>query len=192
MHRRALHVRLAQFGEGLVLPDLGFGFVARLLLGVVADHRDGLGHVADLVAAVCTGDDHIEMAFGHLVHRAIQPGHRPRYAEERKSARPDQHQNDGAAEPERHLTGAPHLVADIRRTFRHRLLRDRHRGAQQFGDCIGGRDGLLPADLVLQEVGFDDFIGQGDDLSHQRTERIDRILQWLVLRQIARLLQGLG
>jgi hypothetical protein len=63
-----VHIGLAQLGSDLVLPDFGFGFLACLLLGILSDHGDRLGNIADLIAAICTRNNHVEFACGHLAH----------------------------------------------------------------------------------------------------------------------------
>ena len=97
------HVRLALLRSDLILIRFGFSLVARFLFGVLADHRDGLGEVADLVAAAGAGNDDIEIAAGHFAQGAVQPRHRPRDAEEREQDRSNQrnhhHERHDQADP---------------------------------------------------------------------------------------------
>jgi hypothetical protein len=89
-----LHVGLAaaRAGDLLALRLLLLG--QRLVRRILADHRDGLRHVADLVAAGGARHLDVEIALGHLVHRAVEPCDRPRDPEERE--------DDGAEQDQRH------------------------------------------------------------------------------------------
>ena len=59
-------------GGDLVLPDLGFGLVAGLFLGLDLEGLDRLRHVADLVLAVEPGKHHAEIAAGEFLHAGGQ------------------------------------------------------------------------------------------------------------------------
>jgi hypothetical protein len=63
---------LATPRRDLVLLDLGSGFLARLVLGVLANDGHRLGEVADFVAAAGAGNLDVEIARGHPAQRTVQ------------------------------------------------------------------------------------------------------------------------
>ena len=86
------HVLLALLGRDLILPHLGFRFLARLLLGHDLEFLDGAGDLADLVLTAEPRQHHGEVAAGELFHRDRQRAHRPRDAEDGEDAGSDQEQ----------------------------------------------------------------------------------------------------
>jgi len=52
--------------------DLGFGFIAGFLLGILANDDHRLGQVADFVATAGAGNFDIQFAGGHFAERAVK------------------------------------------------------------------------------------------------------------------------
>ncbi len=180
------------FGYHSILIALGVRFISGLPFGVLADHRDGLGDVADLVAAVCTWNDHVEITFGHLAHRGVQSGHRPGDRHEGEDHRSKQHHDDDRAEPQIDAARLKQFIRRVCPRVSDRFLRNRHAGPQQVRDLIGERNRARFADGVLRFIGIDRLLAGFDELLDQRFEALDVIVNSFIHRKPARSLQRFG